>query len=262
MIGVTRYGSLRGGKRPRRSGARRSSWVRTRRRVEPRGRKGRKDIADVATSQLNHRGTEAQRGAQRHRTSQPRKAAELAAVFDRRHRDGVCPIRTRAFVPATHRPGPLCSEHSGSACAMRGLPYPLIFWEGIGRAGKMPAPQFGRVVLWSRLPACLMDGVGVRRYRKEADTVHPLPLLLPLPLPCSGVRFVVLTSQGRRRGRGKRRGDSISRTFRRRTNHQTRGRGRCGRGGRRRARCPSNRVPPGIRSTSRPRGTRGRRRRG
>ena len=41
-------------------------------------------------------------------------------VFDRHHRDGVCPFRTQVFVPVTHRPGPLCSEHSGSAYALEG----------------------------------------------------------------------------------------------------------------------------------------------
>ena len=44
-----------------------------------------------------------------------RTAAESAPVFDRHHRGNEWPIRTQAFVPATRRPGPLCSEHSDSA---------------------------------------------------------------------------------------------------------------------------------------------------
>ena len=121
--------------------------------VEPRGRKGRKDIA------TSHFEPQRAQRTQRHRNaSRVVWAAESAAVFDRRHRDGVCPIRTRVFVPVTHRPDPLCSEHSGSACVVPGL-YPFVFWKVVGRQAGMPAPQFRRAMLWSRLPACLMDGV-------------------------------------------------------------------------------------------------------
>ena len=88
----------------------------------------------TAASQLNHGGTEAQRGTE---TAHARMAAESATVFDRRHRDGVWPVRTWVFVPATHRPGPLCSVHSGSACATPGTPLVILKGER-GRSFQVP----------------------------------------------------------------------------------------------------------------------------
>jgi len=70
--------------------------------------------------------------------SQAIRTAESAPVSDRRHRDGVCPIRTPAFGSATHRPGPSRQWHDGSALAMPGLHFLFLGREECG-AGVPPA---------------------------------------------------------------------------------------------------------------------------
>ena len=67
------------------------------------------------TSHIADEIAEAQRDTE---TSHPKKTAESAPVFDRRHRGIVLSFRTRVFVSLARFPGPLCSEHSGSACVV------------------------------------------------------------------------------------------------------------------------------------------------
>ena len=83
--------------------------------------------------------------------------AEEVPVFDRHHRDDIRPIQTHAFVPHPCRPGPLCSEHSDSACDPLAA-HDSFFWRGGWASPKR----------WGIVNQSTVAGRACRRHDSEA----------------------------------------------------------------------------------------------